>query len=78
MNRDTLEENWQQVRGEAKTKWSRLTEDDLQQVDGEYDRFVGRLQERYGMEEEKARRQVEEWNLEEEGEEESGSSTYPG
>lgn len=66
MNRNTLEGKWKQVKGEAKAKWGKLTEDDLERIDGEYDKFVGRLQERYGMAEEKARREVEEWELEEE------------
>lgn len=63
MNKDTLEGNWKQVRGAAKAKWGKLTDDDLERVDGEYDKFVGRLQERYGIEEEKARRELEEWDL---------------
>lgn len=72
MNRDTLEGNWKQIRGEAKSKWGKLTDDDLKRIDGEYDKFVGRLQERYGMAEEKARREVEQWKREEN--EESGRS----
>jgi uncharacterized protein YjbJ (UPF0337 family) len=39
---------WKQVRGEIKRRWGKLTDDDLEQVDGSWEKFVGKLQERYG------------------------------
>lgn len=48
MNRDIFEGKWKQIRGEAKNWWGKLTDDDITMVNGNYDKLIGRLQERYG------------------------------
>ena len=48
MNKDVFEGKWKQVRGEAKTWWNRLTDDDLEKVDGKFDVLADLLQEKYG------------------------------
>jgi uncharacterized protein YjbJ (UPF0337 family) len=53
--------NWKQLIGQAKEKWGRLTDDDWQIVQGQRDQLVGRIQERYGIAREEARRQVDEF-----------------
>ena len=50
MNRDTLAGNWKQFRGTIQEKWGKLTNDDLDKIDGRRDQLVGRLQELYGRE----------------------------
>jgi len=37
-----------QFRGEIKRQWGKLTDDDLTAAEGSWEKFVGRLQERYG------------------------------
>jgi uncharacterized protein YjbJ (UPF0337 family) len=61
MNWDQLEGKWTQAKGQIKQKWAKLTDDDLEYMSGSRDRFVGRLQERYGIAKEEAQRQAEEW-----------------
>jgi uncharacterized protein YjbJ (UPF0337 family) len=61
MESDTLKGQWKQVRGMAKQEWGRLTDDDLQVVEGDRDRLVGRVQERYGIEKAEAERQVDDF-----------------
>lgn len=60
MNRNELKGNWSQLKGEVKKRWGRLTDDDLMQVEGDYDKLVGKIQERYGESQEQARRMVDE------------------
>lgn len=48
MNADQLKEKWMQFKGELKQQWDKFTDDDLQQIGGSFDRFVGKVQERYG------------------------------
>jgi len=61
MNWNEIGAKWTQFKGSAKQKWGKLTDDDLDYVAGTRDRLVGRLQEKYGMTEEEAARQAEEW-----------------
>jgi len=48
MNKDILEGNWKQIRGQAKAWWGKLTDNDLDRAAGKFDVLVGLLQEKYG------------------------------
>lgn len=68
MNWDQIEGKWKQLKGTAKQKWGKLTDDDLDFIGGKRDQLVGRIQERYGISKEEAQRQIEDWNPEMPGE----------
>ena len=59
MNADVLKGKWKQLRGEVKKWWGDLTDDDFEKIDGERDKLVGRLQERYGYAKEQAEAEVD-------------------
>jgi uncharacterized protein YjbJ (UPF0337 family) len=59
MNRDQLEGKWKQMKGEAKVQWGKLTDDDLDQVSGNSEKLIGRVQERYGYERDQAEKEVD-------------------
>lgn len=61
MNSDQLKGNWKQLMGDAKKQWGKLTDDDLQQVEGHKDKLVGKIQERYGSSREEAEKQADDW-----------------
>jgi uncharacterized protein YjbJ (UPF0337 family) len=61
MNWDQIAGKWSQVKGGIRQKWGHLTDDDLEVIAGSKDKFVGRIQERYGIAKEEAERQVNEW-----------------
>jgi len=61
MNWDEVSSKWLQFKGSVKQKWGKFTDDDLDYVAGTRDRLVGRLQEKYGITEEEAERQAQEW-----------------
>ena len=48
MNQVILQGKWKQIRGEIKSWWGRLTNDDLDRIEGSMDKLAGILQERYG------------------------------
>jgi uncharacterized protein YjbJ (UPF0337 family) len=48
MNADQLKGKWMRFKGELKQEWGKFTDNDLQQIGGNYDKFVGKVQERYG------------------------------
>ncbi len=60
MNSDILKGKWKQMKGDLKIWWGRLTEDDFDQIAGSKDRLIGKIQERYGYNKERAEREVEE------------------
>ena len=60
MNKDILQGQWKQIRGEVKAWWGKLTDNDLDRVAGKFDVLVGILQEKYGYTRERAATEVEE------------------
>jgi uncharacterized protein YjbJ (UPF0337 family) len=62
MNSDQLKGKWKQVKGSVKERWGKLTDDDIDVIDGQSEQLVGTIQERYGIAREAAQKQVDEWN----------------
>ena len=58
---DRIAGNWKQFKGEIRSQWGRLTDDELEQIAGERDKLIGRIQERYGITKDEASRQLDEW-----------------
>ena len=52
---------WNQIKGDIRTRWGKLTNDDLEQIAGQRDKLVGKIQERYGIAKEQANREIDEW-----------------
>jgi uncharacterized protein YjbJ (UPF0337 family) len=61
MDWNRVEGNWKQLRGRAKQQWGKLTDDDLAMVAGRREELAGKVQERYGIARDAARKQVDEW-----------------
>lgn len=59
MNEDVLKGKWQQLKGEVKSQWGKLTDDDVDRIEGDRDKLIGRVQERYGYAREDAAREVD-------------------
>ena len=59
MNKDILEGQWKQIRGEAKSWWGKLTDDDLTRVAGKYESLAGVLQEKYGYTRQRADEEID-------------------
>ena len=61
MNWDQVKGNWKKVSGEAQKQWGKLTNDDLDVIEGERTKLAGRLQELYGYGKEKADSEIDSW-----------------
>ena len=61
MNQDTLKGQWTQLKGVVREKWGKLTNDDLDQIQGRSEQLVGKIQERYGIARDEAQREVDAW-----------------
>jgi uncharacterized protein YjbJ (UPF0337 family) len=58
MNEDILQGKWKQIRGEVQSLWGRLTNDDLDRIQGSSDKLAGKLQEHYGYSRQEAERAI--------------------
>lgn len=61
MNQDTLRGQWTQLKGAVREQWGKLTNDDVDQIQGRAEQLVGKLEERYGIRRDEAQRQVDSW-----------------
>jgi uncharacterized protein YjbJ (UPF0337 family) len=61
MNRDTLKGQWTQLKGKLRQQWGKLTDDEIDQMQGNAEMLIGKIQERYGYERERAEQEVERW-----------------
>ena len=59
MNQDILAGKWKQMRGELKTWWGKLTDDDVDRIGGQKDKLIGLLQEKYGYTRAQAEQEIE-------------------
>ncbi len=59
MNNDIMEGKWKQMRGHAKDWWGKLSDDDLDRVQGKRDVLAGLLQEKYGYNRQRAEEEID-------------------
>ena len=62
MNNDKIQGQWKQLAGKLKAKWGKLTDDDVQVAEGNSEYLAGRIQERYGVAKDEAKRQIDEFD----------------
>lgn len=61
MNIDQMTGKWKQMKGALKQQWGKLTDDDLEVINGQRDSLIGKLQERYGIAKEEAQKRADDW-----------------
>ena len=64
MDWNQIEGGWKRLKGSAKQQWAKLTDDDLEMIEGKRDVLAGKLQQRYGIAREEAERQIHAWSEE--------------
>ena len=62
MNNDRMQGSWEQVKGNVQKMWGKLTNDDLDVIEGDRKLLAGKIQERYGIAQDEAEKQIDEWN----------------
>ena len=61
MDWNRIEGNWKQVKGHVKEKWGKLTDDELDVINGRREQLEGKIQERYGIAKDQAKKDVDAW-----------------
>jgi len=59
MNPDILQGKWHVLRGRIRSRWGRLTNDDLDRLEGGLEQLAGLVQQRYGLLREQAEKEAE-------------------
>lgn len=58
---DRIKGNWKQAKGEVQKQWGKLTDDDMDIIEGEREKLSGQIQARYGIAKDEADRQINDW-----------------
>jgi uncharacterized protein YjbJ (UPF0337 family) len=61
MTKEQFKGNWNQLKGELKKRWGKFTDDEILQIEGDYDKFSGRAQELYGKQKDEVTKWAENW-----------------
>ena len=64
MNQAMLKGQWLQIKGQARKQWGKLTDDEIDQIQGDAEILLGKLQQRYGYTREQAEQELERWQAE--------------
>jgi len=62
MNNAQFKGSWKQFKGELKKQWGQFTDNDLLEAEGDFDKFLGVVQKRYGDRKEEVERWVRDWH----------------
>lgn len=61
MSQDIFKGKWHQLKGAVIEQWGKLSQSDVDRIDGSREKLAGAIQERYGRTKEDAASEVEEW-----------------
>ena len=61
MTEDIFKGKWKQMKGYVQMQWGKLTDDELDEIQGNKDILIGKLQEKYGYTREKAEFEFANW-----------------
>jgi uncharacterized protein YjbJ (UPF0337 family) len=59
MNKDIFSGKWKQFKGDIQAKWGKLTDDDIETINGDIEKLAGKLQESYGLSRDQVERHLE-------------------
>jgi uncharacterized protein YjbJ (UPF0337 family) len=58
MNKEILKGKWLQIKSDVPGWWSKMTDEDVDHIQGDTERFIGKLQERYGYARDEAEKEL--------------------
>ena len=61
MNWEHIKADWKDAKGKVKAKWGKLTADDLTAINGRREELEGKIQQRYGIAKDQARKEIDDW-----------------
>ena len=61
MNWSTIENSWQSYKGDAKQRWSKLSDEQIDDTMGKREQLASRVQQAYSISKDEADRQISDW-----------------
>lgn len=61
VNADVIEGKWKQLRGKVKERWAKITDLDLDRIEGNREQLAGLLQQKYGYAKAKAEQEIDQF-----------------
>lgn len=61
MSTDKLYSNWEELKGKVKKQWNKLTDDDIDEIEGSMDKLVARLASAYGKSKDEIKKDVDQF-----------------
>lgn len=58
-----VEKSWTEVKGQVQERWDRFSDLELDQVGGNYNRLIGKLQDKYGFSRQQAERELDDFRI---------------
>lgn len=61
MNWNIVEGKWKRMAGSVKERWGEMTDNEIAETHGKRDQLEGLLQQKYGLTQQAATEQIDEW-----------------
>ena len=61
MNEHIPHGRWNQLKGQVRKTWGKLTDDDLDMIQGDIETLIGKIEERYGRSRDEIEAEVDDW-----------------
>ena len=61
MNWNQIEGDWENFKGKVQSQWGKLSDDDLDVIQGKRKQLAGKIKERYGKAQEEAEHEIDQW-----------------
>jgi uncharacterized protein YjbJ (UPF0337 family) len=62
MNKEQqIQAHWKHIKGKIKEKWGKLTDEEMEKINGRREQLIGKIQAKYGLSKERAEMQLDEF-----------------
>lgn len=61
MDKNQFSAKWHQMKGKVREKWGKLTDNEVEQINGKMENLSGHLQKKYGWAKDKAEHEIHQW-----------------
>lgn len=58
MNKDIIKGHWKEIKGKVKQKWGQFTDDEVTEMEGNFEDLSGKLQKKYGYGKERVEKEI--------------------